>query len=93
MSKGTSYIKCVPLTEIMAELRTKRLRNSYWLNAIRGLDAVVICVPTPIDKCSCPDLSHVLVAGAQVGRGANPDLIWMEKGIALPAGTKGSAES
>ena len=34
--------------------------------AVRGMDAVIICVPTPLNKNSEPDISYVLKTGEAI---------------------------
>src|ERR1700756_1317810 len=58
LTSGGSYIYRIPPTEIQAA----RLRN-FWATAdfsqLADMDAVIICVPTPLDEYRGPDLSFI----------------------------------
>ncbi|HKD80948.1 MAG TPA: nucleotide sugar dehydrogenase [Candidatus Angelobacter sp.] len=55
---GESYIYRVPKTEIqLAQRRGFNATSDYALAS--GMDAIVICVPTPLDEHRQPDLSYV----------------------------------
>src|SRR5262249_3860333 len=58
LSQGDSYIYRVPKTEIqLARHRGFSATSDYALAS--DLDAIVICVPTPLDEHRQPDLSYV----------------------------------
>jgi UDP-N-acetyl-D-glucosamine dehydrogenase len=59
LNAGRSYIEHIP-SEIIAHLvRTKRFRATADMNELRTPDAIVICVPTPLNKTRDPDMSYV----------------------------------
>lgn len=56
--EGESYIYRVPKTEIqLARRKGFDATSDYTL--VSGMDAIVICVPTPLDEHRQPDLSYV----------------------------------
>lgn len=56
--EGESYIYRVPKTEIqLARRKGFNATSDYTL--VSGMDAIVICVPTPLDEHRQPDLSYV----------------------------------
>src|SRR5579871_6402299 len=58
LDKGESYIYRVPKTEIqLARSRGFKATGDYAL--VSEMDAIVICVPTPLDEHRQPDLSYV----------------------------------
>jgi len=58
LDEGESYIYRVPKTEIqLARSRGFKATGDYALAS--EMDAVVICVPTPLDEHRQPDLSYV----------------------------------
>ena len=58
LTAGESYIYRVPMTEIqLARQRGFNATSDYGL--ITDMDAIVICVPTPLDEHRQPDLSYV----------------------------------
>lgn len=70
---GQSYVGDVPAGEIQEVVHAKRLRVSTRPAILKGLDAVVICVPTPLRKSKDPDISYIVIA-------ANVLAPWVRKG-------------
>jgi len=58
LSSGESYIFRIPPTDIQAARHQGFTATSDYSH-IRHMDAVIICVPTPLDKCHQPDLSYI----------------------------------
>src|SRR5260370_31508534 len=58
LSRGESYIYRVPSTEIQAA-RRKKFSATAEYSDIAGMDAVIICVPTPLNEQREPDLSFI----------------------------------
>ena len=70
LNRGVSYIPDVPTSEV-AELREKGLIEATTdMGRIAELDAVSICVPTPLSKTKDPDMSFV-EAAADAARHCN----------------------
>lgn len=59
LRKGESYIKHIADGDIAAALEGQRFRPSADLSALSEMDAVIICVPTPLNEHHEPDLSYV----------------------------------
>src|SRR5437588_6478666 len=58
LNKGASYIYHIPATEIQAAAaRGFRATSNY--EQISAMDAVLICVPTPLNEYREPDLSYI----------------------------------
>jgi UDP-N-acetyl-D-glucosamine dehydrogenase len=55
---GKSYIYRIPEEEIQ-EARTKRLQATSDFSRLGEMDAIIICVPTPLDEYHEPDLSFI----------------------------------
>jgi UDP-N-acetyl-D-glucosamine dehydrogenase len=68
LNKGESYIKHIPGEKI------RRLRDSGLFEATRDYsrlsdaDAVIICVPTPLDKNHGPDMSYIEVTSDEIAK-------------------------
>lgn len=56
---GRSYIKHIPTSEVAEALATGNLDASTDFSRLANVDAVIICVPTPLDHHLEPDLSYV----------------------------------
>ncbi|MDC0308939.1 nucleotide sugar dehydrogenase [bacterium] len=60
VNRGESYIKHIFSEDLQAQLQTGRLDATTDFSRIQELKAVLICVPTPLNKDHEPDLSYVL---------------------------------
>jgi len=59
LSRGESYIYRVPSSEIQLA-RTKRFSATVNYSDLSEMDAVIICVPTPLNEQREPDLSYIM---------------------------------
>jgi UDP-N-acetyl-D-glucosamine dehydrogenase len=66
VNKGQSYIKHIAPKTIAEVLRVGRLSASTDFAKIVGLDAVIICVPTPLNKNREPDISFITDTGHRI---------------------------
>ena len=58
LSAGKSYIKRI-LAEEIQELLESKFRATADYSEIRDVDAVMICVPTPLDEHHGPDMTYI----------------------------------
>ena len=63
INAGESYIKHVPAESIRAAVHTQRLSASNDFSQVSEVDAVIICVPTPLNKNREPDISYIVNTG------------------------------
>jgi UDP-N-acetyl-D-mannosaminuronate dehydrogenase len=59
---GQSYIPDVPESDVASLSGAGRLRATTDMSQLAGMDAIDICVPTPLRKTKDPDLSYVVHA-------------------------------
>ncbi len=59
LNAGQSYIQHIPAEKIRGHVQGKRFDATADFNRLREMDAVLICVPTPLDERREPDLSYV----------------------------------
>ena len=62
INAGRSYILDVKTEEVKAYVGAGRLRATIDMSRLREMDAIDICVPTPLRKTKDPDLSYVIQA-------------------------------
>jgi UDP-N-acetyl-D-glucosamine dehydrogenase len=60
LNRGKSYIRHISAAELKDFLGRKRFVASADFSGLRKVDAILICVPTPLDGHGSPDLSYVL---------------------------------
>jgi UDP-N-acetyl-D-glucosamine dehydrogenase len=68
LNAGRSYIKHIPGKRIAAAVRAGRLEASADFRGLRRMDAILICVPTPLTRFREPDLQFVAATGESIAR-------------------------
>jgi UDP-N-acetyl-D-glucosamine dehydrogenase len=66
LNSGQSYIKHIRADAIKAMLADNRFKASSDFSQIKEVDAVIICVPTPLNKNREPDLSFIIKTGEMI---------------------------
>ena len=66
VNRGESYIKHIPQTTIADVVKEKKLSASTDFTRIKEVEAVIICVPTPLSKNREPDISYILETGQAI---------------------------
>lgn len=66
IGRGKSYIKHIESSAILEQVQVGRFRASTDFEAVKQLKAVIICVPTPLNKYREPDISYVLKTGEAI---------------------------
>jgi UDP-N-acetyl-D-glucosamine dehydrogenase len=59
LNAGESYIQHIPEGKIREHVQAKRFDATTDFQRLREMDAVLICVPTPLDERREPDLTYV----------------------------------
>src|SRR5215813_1338534 len=85
---GRSYITDVTDEELQKATREKRLRATNHLPELRNLDAVSICVPTPLRKTKDPDMSYVVSAADAIARALRPGQLVILESTTYPGTTE-----
>src|SRR5256885_9742448 len=57
LDQGKSYIKHISSESVMEAVTAKRFSASSDFSRIKEVEAVIICVPTPLNKNREPDLT------------------------------------
>ncbi len=70
LNKGQSYIQHIPANKISQYVSCKHFTATSDFSRLAEVDAVLICVPTPLDERREPDLSYV----EQTARAISPNL-------------------
>ena len=59
LSRGESYIGHISNSEVAAAAKSGRFEATTDFSRLAGVDAILICVPTPLGRSREPDLSYV----------------------------------
>jgi UDP-N-acetyl-D-glucosamine dehydrogenase len=68
LAAGRSYIRHIPGRRIAPLVEAGRLTASSDFAGLKGMDAIIICVPTPLSRQREPDLSYVAQTAQSIGR-------------------------
>jgi UDP-N-acetyl-D-glucosamine dehydrogenase len=88
INAGTSYIPDVPDADLSAVVTAGRLRATSDVRALADMDAVDICVPTPLRKTRDPDLSFVVKAVEAVAAALRPGQLVVLESTTYPGTTE-----
>ena len=66
LNAGRSYIRHIPSAVVRGQVAAGRFSASTNFARVREVEAVIICVPTPLKKNREPDLSYVLNTGRAI---------------------------
>jgi UDP-N-acetyl-D-glucosamine dehydrogenase len=59
LNRGESYIQHIPATKIRQYVTSRHFAGTTDFSRLPEMDAILICVPTPLDERREPDLSYV----------------------------------
>src|SRR5437764_8345680 len=85
---GRSYITDIGDQELQKAIREKRFRATTDLSQIKNLDAVSICVPTPLRKTKDPDMSYVISAADAIAKELRPGQLVILESTTYPGTTE-----
>lgn len=60
LNAGKTYIKHLPGSDFQKLIKQRRFTPTTDMKQLRKPDAILICVPTPLDKMREPDMSYVV---------------------------------
>ncbi|MBI5598348.1 MAG: nucleotide sugar dehydrogenase [Deltaproteobacteria bacterium] len=72
LTQGRSYIKHIPSESIRRHRKTGLFNATADTSRLKEVDAVIICVPTPLTKTREPDMSYVAGTTAVVAKTLRP---------------------
>ncbi|MEW9672184.1 nucleotide sugar dehydrogenase [Ammoniphilus sp. 3BR4] len=68
LNQGFSYLSDLTNEEVQQALDTKRFKATNNYDAINAVDAIIVCVPTPLTQDDAPDLSYLEEAGKEIAQ-------------------------
>jgi UDP-N-acetyl-D-glucosamine dehydrogenase len=68
LHQGRSYIKHIPSEAVAEAVKAGTFSATSDFSRIREVDAIIICVPTPLNKNREPDISFILDTGRNIAR-------------------------
>ena len=68
LNTGESYIQDVPTADLQPLVRSGKLKATTDFSAVKDLDTINICVPTPLRKTKDPDMSYIVSACEEIAK-------------------------
>jgi UDP-N-acetyl-D-glucosamine dehydrogenase len=87
INAGKSYIPDVAEADLAAQVRAGKLTATTDMKQLGQMDAVDICVPTPLRKTKDPDLSYVVLAVEAVAATLTPGQLVILESTTYPGTT------
>jgi UDP-N-acetyl-D-glucosamine dehydrogenase len=86
---GRSYIKHIESSDIAEMVKAGRLLASTDFSRVKEVEAVIICVPTPLNKNREPDISFILETGRSIAPHMRKGLLVVLESTTYPGTTDG----
>ena len=87
LNQGESYIRDVPIADIAPHGKTGLLDATADPSVLREADAVVVCVPTPLNKSKDPDMRFIVDAAEQIAKHQHPGMLIVLESTTYPGTT------
>lgn len=88
LRKGKSYIRHIASEPIQKLVQSQRLRLSADLSELSECDAILICVPTPINESREPDLTYVRTSAQAIAATLRPGQLVVLESTTYPGTTE-----
>lgn len=86
--RGESHIQDVPNEQIARLVAAGRLKATTDFSVLAEVEAVSICVPTPLRKTGDPDLSYILSATEDLAKYMHPGMVVVLESTTYPGTTR-----
>jgi UDP-N-acetyl-D-glucosamine dehydrogenase len=88
ISKGKSYIPDIDGARVKRLVEAGRLKATTMFGVLRDMDAVSICVPTPLRKTGDPDMSYILSAVEELSKCVHSGMAIVLESTTYPGTTR-----
>ncbi len=88
LNKGVSYIPDVKTEAIAALVKSGNLTATADFSVLKEMDAVSICVPTPLRKTGDPDMSFIMSATEELAKYVHKNMVIVLESTTYPGTTR-----
>lgn len=88
INRGESHIQDISHEQIAGLVASGKLQATTDFSALQNIDAVSICVPTPLRKTGDPDLSYILDATNELAKYMHPGMVIVLESTTYPGTTR-----
>jgi UDP-N-acetyl-D-glucosamine dehydrogenase len=87
LNAGESYIPDVPTGDLAPYVKSRMLDASADPAILREADAVIVCVPTPLNKTRDPDMRFIVAATEEIARHQHEGMLVILESTTYPGTT------
>lgn len=87
LNLGESYIADVPTRDLTPHVASRRLDATTDATVLREADAVIVCVPTPLNKTKDPDMRFIVAATEEIARHQHDGMLVILESTTYPGTT------
>ena len=88
VNKGLSYIPDAPTEQLTKLVKSGRLKATTDFSVLKEMDAVSICVPTPLRKTGDPDMSFIMSATEELAKYMHKGMVVVLESSTYPGTTR-----
>ncbi|MDO7907628.1 nucleotide sugar dehydrogenase [Paenibacillus sp. JX-17] len=88
LAEGRSYIKDIPDERVKRAVEKQKFTSTKDMGRLRDADAVMICVPTPLDQNHEPDLTYLMQAAVSIRDHLHPGQMIVLESSTYPGTTR-----
>jgi UDP-N-acetyl-D-glucosamine dehydrogenase len=88
LRRGESYIRHIPAADIAEAIHKRHMQATADFGRLGEMDAILICVPTPLDEHREPDLSFVRNTAASIADCLHPGQLIVLESTTFPGTTE-----
>jgi UDP-N-acetyl-D-glucosamine dehydrogenase len=88
LNQGESYIMDIPSAQIKKLVSSGHLKGTTDFSVLNKMDAVSICVPTPLRKTGDPDLSFIINATESLKKYIHSEMVIILESTTYPGTTR-----
>ncbi len=85
---GESYIGDIPSSALKPLVDAGRLRASSDPDVLGSADAIIVCVPTPLNKTKDPDMRFIAAASDEIAERQHPGMLIVLESTTYPGTTR-----
>jgi UDP-N-acetyl-D-glucosamine dehydrogenase len=87
LNAGQSYIPDVPASDLAPHVKERKLDATTDPAVLLEADAVIVCVPTPLDKTRDPDMRFIVAAAEDIARHQHDGMLVILESTTYPGTT------
>jgi len=87
-NEGDSYIEDIPSSVLGPLVKEGRADATTDTSVMAQADAIIVCVPTPLNKTKEPDISYIVSATSEIAKHQHKDMLIVLESTTYPGTTR-----